>query len=63
MSINSVIEQVKEINMRAQADLDNTQQSIINTNRRLERRTNRMREGNKLIMDLVLSLPSLDELD
>ena len=62
MSINSVIKQVKEINTRAQDDLEITQQSIININRRLERRTKRVREGNKLITDLVLSLPPLDDL-
>ena len=62
LSIKSVVEEIVDINTRAYYDFDTTKQSIININRKLERQTNRVREGNKLITHLVLSLPALDEI-
>ena len=61
-SINSVIEEIIDLNTRASYDFDTTKQQIITTNRKLERQTNRVREGNKLITHLVLSLPVLDDI-
>ena len=61
LSIKSVVEEIVDINTRAYYDFDTTKQSIININRKLERQTNRVREGNKLITHLVLSLPALDD--
>ena len=61
LSIKSVTKEIIDINTRAYYDFDIAKQSIININRKLERQTNRVREGNKLITHLVLSLPALDD--
>ena len=63
MSIKSVIKKVTETDRKAMADHSLVESCIINTNRKLERQTNRVREGNKLIKHLLLSLPPIDIFD
>ena len=63
MSVRSVIKKIKEIKRKAKEDNNDAEQCIINTNRKLERQTNRVHEGNKLIKHLLLTLPPMNLFD